>query len=51
MGQLNAAQVQLLAEKIVEQIKVWGIAGSFGEFVSRKLAKGGTLGGRRRDRH
>ncbi|MDR2372376.1 MAG: hypothetical protein LBD60_04485 [Puniceicoccales bacterium] len=39
--QLNSTQVQSLAEKVVEQIKWRGIAGSIGEFVNRKLiAKG-----------
>ncbi|MDR1334025.1 MAG: hypothetical protein LBJ71_02290, partial [Holosporaceae bacterium] len=35
--QLSQTQVQLLAEKVVEQIKWRGIAGSIGEFVNRKL--------------
>ncbi|MDR0740576.1 MAG: hypothetical protein LBF34_02595 [Puniceicoccales bacterium] len=35
--QLNQTQVQSLAEKVVEQIKLRGVAGSIGEFVNRKL--------------
>jgi hypothetical protein len=35
--QLPQTQVQSLAEKVVEQIKWRGVAGSIGEFVNRKL--------------
>jgi hypothetical protein len=34
---LNKMQIRALAEKIVEQIKKRGVAGSIGEFVNRKL--------------
>ncbi|MDR1906756.1 MAG: hypothetical protein LBQ03_00850 [Puniceicoccales bacterium] len=37
MRQLDQPQIQALAEKIVDQIKKRGVAGSIGEFVNRKL--------------
>jgi hypothetical protein len=37
LRQLDQTQVQSLAEKVVEQIKLRGVAGSIGEFVNRKL--------------
>ncbi|MDR1590666.1 MAG: type II secretion system GspH family protein [Puniceicoccales bacterium] len=39
---LDIAQIKSLAEKIVEQIKWRGVAGSIGEFVNRKLIEKGS---------
>ncbi|MDR2807203.1 MAG: hypothetical protein LBB11_03545 [Puniceicoccales bacterium] len=39
LRQLTKEQIWTLAEKVVEQIKKRGIAGSLGEFVNRKLIK------------